>query len=119
MVGAQRAVLVPLAGGQRVGVPERLHFLFAYPFTAGGYRTGREQPNREDELARPDAVYGDVLPHHLRDVGVDLHSAVLAVLGVLPGQEPVPIWVELRGHLDRRLADGEHASAEVEVFRDE
>ena len=109
-------MLVLPAVRQRVGIPERLHFLLAHPLTTGGYRAGCEQPHRENELTRPDVVDGDVLPDHLGDVGVDLHPAVLAVLGVLPGQEPVPIWVELRGHLDRRLADGEHAAAEVKVL---
>src|SRR5690349_8964991 len=118
-VGAHRAVFVLLAIRQRVGVPEDLHFFFAHPLTTSGHRASREQPHREDELARPDAVRGDVLPDHLHDLGVDLHPAVLAVLGVPPGQEPVPVRVEVRGHLDRRLADVEHAAAEVEVFRDE
>src|SRR6185437_11432902 len=118
-VGAHRAVFVLLAIRQRVGVPEDLHFLFAHPLTTSGHRASREQPHRENELARSDAVHSDVLPDHLRDLGVDLHPAVLAVLGVPPGQEPVPVRVVVRGHLDRRLADVEHAAAEVEVFRDE
>ena len=109
-------MLVLPAVRQRVGIPERLHFLLAHPLTTGGYRAGCEQPHRENELTRPDVVDGDVLPDHLGDVGVDLHPAVLAVLGVLPGQEPVPGRVEVRGHLDRGLADGEHAAAEVEVL---
>jgi hypothetical protein len=49
-----------------------------------GHRASREQPHRENELARSDAVHGDVLPDHFCDLGVDLHAAVPAVLGVLP-----------------------------------
>jgi hypothetical protein len=78
-VAAQRAVFVLLAGRQRVGVPERPHFLVAHSLPAGGDRTGREQPDRENELTRPDAVPGDVLPDHVRDLGINLHLAVLAV----------------------------------------
>ena len=49
-------MFVLLAIRQRVGVPEDLHFLFAHPLTTGGHRASREQPHRENELARPDAV---------------------------------------------------------------
>jgi hypothetical protein len=67
----------------------------------------------------PDSVERDVLPHCFRDREIDLEPAMLAVLGVLPREKPVPGGVVLRGHFHGGSAHGEHVRSEVEVLRDE
>jgi hypothetical protein len=54
-------------------------------------------------------VERDVLPHHFRDGVIDLEPAMLAVLGVLPREKPVPGGVVLRGHFHGGPAHGQLA----------
>jgi hypothetical protein len=89
-------VLVPAAVRQRIGEAQGIYLLAGEPVPAGGLGRG-EQPNREDHLTRFYSVKRDVLPHHFRDRMIDLEPAMLAVLGVLPREKPVPGGMVLRG----------------------
>jgi hypothetical protein len=111
-------VLVSAAGRQLIGETQSIDLLWGEPVPAGGLGRG-EQSHREDHLAGPDSVERDVLPHHFRDGMIDLEPAVLAVLGVLPREKPVPGGTVLRREFHGGPAHGQHVRGEVEVLRDE